>query len=245
MSALQTRLQVLPQPRLWGLWVLSLSLIVLALGFYAINSARFTTDEFTLDQDLSRHHDGIFNVVALSIGTIFSPAGGVLIIAAVSLFLLIVRKSPVNAVAFGAVAASGWLSSQFFKAVIARPRPDPALLFNPLAPETGSNSFPSGHVALAVGLAWAFWFLARKTRWARITAILGICIPLVIAWSRLYIGVHYPSDVVASLLAASAAVVLFAAVWNQYQRRVLPRVPLLGRFGPLAPTVSEDRSANQ
>lgn len=230
----RTRLAVLPQPPLWGLWVAVLSVAVLALGFFAVATPKFTAEEFLVDQDLSRHHSGLLTAFAMLLNTVFSPVGGLAIIAAVCLFLLVARKSPVNALAFGGIAAAGWLSSQFFKVVVERQRPNPALLFDPLSPETGSNSFPSGHVALAVGLAWAFYFLLHGTRWSRVAVILGILVPVVVAWSRIYVGVHFPSDVVASFLAASAAVFLFAAVWNRYQGVVLPRIPFMARFGPIA-----------
>lgn len=243
MSPLRTRLAVLPLPPGWGLWVVGLSTVVLALGFFAVGTPDFTSAEFTVDQDLSRSHAGFATVVAMVLDKVFSPVGGVAIIAAVSLFLLVARKSPVNASAFGGVAASGWLSSQFFKAVVERQRPDPALLFDPLAPETGSNSFPSGHVALAVGLAWACWFLLRYGRWAKVTALLAGAAPLLVAWSRLYVGVHFPTDVAASFLAASAGVMLFSGVWNKYQGSILPRVPLLARFGPLSSPDSSGGSA--
>lgn len=233
-SALRTRLAVLPLPPWWGLWVAGLSMVVLALGFFAVATPDFTSSEFTVDQDLSRSHVGFLTAVAMVLDRVFSPVGGVAVIAAVCLFLLVARSSPVNAFAFGGVAASGWMSSQFFKAVVERQRPNPALLFDPLAPETGSNSFPSGHVALAVGLAWACWFLLRNGRWARLTALLAVVIPLLVAWSRLYVGVHFPSDVAASFLAASAGVMLFTGVWNRYQGSVLPKVPLLARLGPLS-----------
>ncbi|WP_230085353.1 phosphatase PAP2 family protein [Arthrobacter sp. AQ5-05] len=230
----RTRLAVLPLPRLWLLWALLLSASVLSLGLIAKKLPGFTIGEFSLDQELSRDHNSALTAVAMTLNYVFSPVGGVVIIAAVALYLLVMHKSPINAVAFGGVAAAGWLSSQLFKVLVERQRPNPALLFDPLAPETGSNSFPSGHVALAVGLAWAFFFLARNSRWARLAGVAGITVPIIVAWSRLYIGVHYPSDVLASLLAASAMVILFAGVWNRYQGRILPRIPLLGRFGPVA-----------
>ena len=231
---LRTRLTVLPSPALWGLWVAVLCVAVLAIGFYAVVTPEFSTGEFTIDQEMSRSHNAVLTVVAMTMGAVFSPVGGVLIIAASSLILLMVRKSPVNAVAFGGVAASGWLSSQFFKAIVERSRPNPALLFDPLAPETGSNSFPSGHVALTVGLAWAFFFLFRHGPWSRLVAVAGLLACVTVAWSRLYVGVHYPSDVAASFLAASAGVLFFSGVWNHLQGKLLPYVPLVGRFGPLS-----------
>lgn len=231
----QTRLAMLPQLRLWGVWVALLSAAVLTLGFVATDMRGFSTNEFTVDQELSRNHDGFLTAVAMTLNYLFSPAGGIAIIALCALFLLVVRKSPVNAIAFGGMAAAGYLSSQFFKVIVERQRPNPALLFDPLAPETGSNSFPSGHVALAVGLAWAFWFLARNTRWSRLSVVLGILVPVVVALSRLYVGVHYPSDVIGSFLASTAAVILFVGVWNRFQGSILPRIPLLDRFGPVRP----------
>ncbi|MFQ4150038.1 phosphatase PAP2 family protein [Arthrobacter sp. LAPM80] len=233
-----TRLAVLPQPVFWGVWVAVLSVAVLALGFFVASTPDFTSGEFTIDQELSRDHVGILTALAMVIDRAFSPVGGFTMIALVCLFLLLVRKSPVNAIAFGGVAATGWLSSQFFKVLVERQRPNPALLFDPLAPETGSNSFPSGHVALAVGLAWAFWFLLRNGRWAKVAALLALVVPVVVALSRIYVGVHYPTDVAASFLAASAGVLVFAGVWNRYQGAVLPRIPLLARFGPLTAATS-------
>lgn len=220
----RSRLAVLPLLPFWGRWVALLSAAVLALGFTVSFTPGFTAEEFTVDQQFSRSHVGVLTVLSMILDKVFSPAGGLVLIAAVCLFLLLVRKAPVNAVAFGGVAMSGWLSSQFFKAIVERQRPNPALLFDPLAPETGSNSFPSGHVALAVGLAWASWYLLRRTRWARLALVLAFLVPVVVAWSRLYVGVHYPTDVAASFLAASAAVFLFAGVWNGWLSPVVARI---------------------
>jgi undecaprenyl-diphosphatase len=98
------------------------------------------------------------------------------------------------------------------------------MLFDPLAPETGSNSFPSGHVCFAVALAYALYFLACGTRWAKVAAAAGAVMALIVAWSRIYIGVHYPTDVAASFLASSAAVLLLAGLWNRFGPRVVDRL---------------------
>jgi undecaprenyl-diphosphatase len=198
---------------------------VLVLGLAAQLVPGGSAAELGVDQDLSQHHAVLLTGVAMVLNVVFGPAAGVVLVAAVALYLWRVRGSLVQAVAFGLVASSGWVASEFFKLIIARQRPNPALLFDPLSPETGSNSFPSGHVSFAVALGFALYFLARGTRWARATAVAAVVLALVVAWSRLYIGVHYPSDVAASFLAASAAVLLLAGLWNRFAPRVLDRLP--------------------
>lgn len=215
----------IPQARHWLLWGALLSAAVLTLGLTAQLVPGGSAAELVVDQDLSQHHAALLTGVSLVLNVVFGPAAGVVLVAAVALYLWVVRRSLVKAVAFGLVACSGWVASEFFKLIIARQRPNPALLFDPLSPETGSNSFPSGHVSFAVALGFALYFLARGTRWAKVTAVAAVVLALVVAWSRLYIGVHYPTDVAASFLAASAAVLLLAGLWNRFAPRILDRLP--------------------
>ncbi|GAA4045479.1 hypothetical protein GCM10023063_35570 [Arthrobacter methylotrophus] len=216
---------LLPQPRYWLLWGIALAAAVLAIGFSVQLVGGLTTNEFGVDQELSRHHVAVLTALAMALNFLFAPVAGVCIVLVIGLYLFLVRRSLVRAFMFVLFACSGWVASEGFKLIVARHRPNPALLFDPLAPETGSNSFPSGHTAFAVALAFALYFLVRGTRWGPITAWAGAVLAVVVAWSRIYIGVHYPSDVVASFLATSAAVIVLAGLWNRYAPRVLERLP--------------------
>lgn len=88
------------------------------------------------------------------------------------------------------------------KKIINEPRPI-AMLHGNLhqrVVETGPG-FPSGHEAAATALALTLWFvLPIKWRWLSVLWI------LVVAWSRLYLGVHTPLDVVAGFAVGLMAV---------------------------------------
>jgi len=96
--------------------------------------------------------------------------------------------------------------------VIARPRP--AVSHLDAAPPT--SSFPSGHTAAALALYGAIILVARyhRVRWP---IWLLLLIPLAVGASRLYRGMHHPSDVIAGLLLGTACLVLMP-------RAVLPGV---------------------
>ena len=120
-----------------------------------------------------------------------------------------------------------------FKLIVSRHRPDAAGLADPLVTEPGTDSFPSGHTALAVSLAVALYLLARGTRWERPALLAGIAVAVTVAASRIYLGVHYPSDVTASFLTSAAGILLLTGLWNRHATRLLDRITILRSFGPV------------
>ena len=95
------------------------------------------------------------------------------------------------------------------KALFGRPRPD---LWPSPSPEADSG-FPSGHamlsMALAVAVALLFW--KQPARWPILAA--GSAWVLGVGLSRLYLGVHFPSDILAGWSVSLAWVVgLFLAL---------------------------------
>lgn len=77
-------------------------------------------------------------------------------------------------------------------------RPRPAL-WTPLAPES-DFSFPSGHAMFATSLVLALAVLLWHTRWRGAALVLGTGYVFTMIWSRVYSGVHYPTDVAAGVL---------------------------------------------
>ncbi|HEX6461654.1 MAG TPA: phosphatase PAP2 family protein [Candidatus Saccharimonadales bacterium] len=80
----------------------------------------------------------------------------------------------------------------FLKSIFQRPRPD---LWQHLVEETG-YSFPSGHAMTSSAVAFVLVLLCWHTRW-RWWVVAGATVYMIsVGVSRLYLGVHYPSDIV-------------------------------------------------
>lgn len=114
----------------------------------------------------------------------------------------------------GAVGGASIVTAAL-KRLVERSRPD---VFPWLTPESG-YSFPSGHATASMALALAVVALTwnRRGRWA--IAVVAIGAAALVGASRVYLGVHYPSDVAAGWIVAAATVAGGAVV-----RRRTPRM---------------------
>lgn len=97
------------------------------------------------------------------------------------------------------VAASDLIGSQVLKPAFDRPRPNVAGLdVNLKAPHHGGRSFPSNHAANMFALATFLSLVFRRGAWAY------LAFAALVGYSRIYVGVHYPLDVVAGALLGGA-----------------------------------------
>jgi undecaprenyl-diphosphatase len=129
--------------------------------------------------------------------------------AVVALLFLRLRR---EAVLLVLTVAGAWAVDAAIKGLVGRPRPE----IVPHLTEAGGASFPSGHafnsavVYIAIALAFAT-LSARES--VRLTVIgTAIAVSLVIAWSRVWLGVHFPSDVAAGWLGGAGWAFLAAAL---------------------------------
>lgn len=101
------------------------------------------------------------------------------------------------------------LLNELLKTLAARPRPDESLW---LVSETGL-SFPSGHTMNAVVLFGLFaWFVWRSEhpRWLRVLlCVVFVCAAALVGVSRVYLGVHFASDVLAGACVSGAWLVIY------------------------------------
>ena len=104
---------------------------------------------------------------------------------------------------------SGLFVNQVLKLIFHVPRPwelDPTLnTVESAKAGAGGYSFPSGHTQSAMGLYGSF-FVAIRRHWVRILCVLLI---VLVGFSRLYLGVHTPWDVLVSLAVGALLLVAF------------------------------------
>jgi membrane-associated phospholipid phosphatase len=109
-----------------------------------------------------------------------------------------------------------YIAVEVMKLLINRPRP--AILLSEITAReiaVFGNGFPSGHAALATAVSLTLLpYLPKHLRWLPV-AWIGL-----VAWSRIYLGVHAPLDVLGGF-AIGALVVLLADVipWPQHKKR--------------------------
>jgi undecaprenyl-diphosphatase len=164
-----------------------------------------------------------------------------LVTAAVVLYLWLARTYHAMWLVLGA-AVGGQLLSAVLKAAFARPRPDVVPHLTPAA----FSSFPSGHsmsaaaVYLTLGLLLAR--LTERTRLRVYVLSLAALVTLLVGVSRVYLGVHYPTDVLAGWAAGSAWAACCWLLAGFLQRRGAVEAPADGAITNRIP--SGTRSIN-
>ncbi|NLL74402.1 MAG: phosphatase PAP2 family protein [Erysipelothrix sp.] len=122
--------------------------------------------------------------------------------------------------AFIALAIELLIVSVIMKPMIMRPRPfityDTVEL---LIKAPGGSSFPSGHAASSIAVAFVFYF--NKVKFRKVIMVLA----LLMAFSRVYLFVHYPSDVLFGFFTGVAIAMLL----KLYQDQIIEKTKVIYR----------------
>ncbi len=131
------------------------------------------------------------------------------------LWILVWVSGPRNWWWVTAMFLAGLVANDLAKEVFDRPRPGPPE-FRMLDPgDDPGYAFPSGH---AQGSAFLYGFLALRVKQGWQRAVL-LCLPLLVGLSRLYLGRHWPSDVLGGLLVGG----LWVGMARSAERLEVPR----------------------
>lgn len=138
---------------------------------------------------------------------------GLLFIGISAAMLLYRPTRKAGALALASMALGFLCTNVVLKHLVGRPRPWLDIVgLIPLVEEPDPNSFPSGHscAAFAAGISW---FLGIPNHWIK-----GISVVMAVgmAFSRLYVGVHYPSDVLCGSLIGAGCAWLVWKLWTNW-----------------------------
>lgn len=86
------------------------------------------------------------------------------------------------------------------------PRPFVEGLGNLLIHHAKDSSFPSDHATLAFAISFGFWYSKEK-----LLSIVSFVFALITGFARVFVGVHFPFDIIGSFFVAIIALVLFNA----------------------------------
>ncbi|MFC4640383.1 phosphatase PAP2 family protein [Deinococcus hohokamensis] len=180
------------------LLILFFGLLLPFLGFVKIAQEVFEKEPFAFEEPLMlaihAHSSPFLNHVTAAFSLLGSAKG----MAPIALMLIAVlyrlkrSRAYFMAVSLGGVALINLLLKNLFD----RPRPS---FWTPFLPEP-DFSFPSGHAMFASALATSVIALLWATRWRVPALVIGTLYVLGMMLSRVYIGVHYPTDVTAGAL---------------------------------------------
>ena len=136
---------------------------------------------------------------ALDITALGSPTVLGLTVAGVCGYLILQQLYRVAA--FVAIAsAGGWLLNDVLKAMFARTRPS----IVPHLREVASESFPSGHALTSAAVFLTLGVLLMRVserRWTKFYILaVAMAATFLVGLSRIFLGVHYPTDVLAGWL---------------------------------------------
>ena len=179
----------------YGIYFLILiAFIVLAIRVRS--GATLALDEATLkmiNQWSSQGFDRTILFLTTLAGPILATTIGVLLFV-----FFLVQKKKLNSLYVVLTMLGTFLINTGLKLYFGRTRPAlwPALV------EEGSHSFPSGHSMISMAIALTLVIIFYNSKYKKVTIILGFLYVIIIGFTRLYLGVHYPSDVLGGWMAS-------------------------------------------
>lgn len=207
----------------WRTWLLPICVLapLLLFGFLAEDVA--TRETIRFDDPILLHLHARENLLLNTVMLAFTRLGGYPLLAFSPLLIAFLawKKQRVRAEFLASAMVGTCALNVALKAAFQRTRPD---LWLSIAPER-DFSFPSGHSMLSSTFVLAILALtwnsraSSPVRWTATTV--GVLFIIGVISSRLYLGVHYPSDVLAGFTLSFSLVSLLTGIFRRRLQGVL------------------------
>lgn len=181
-------------------------LLVLAGGLLIVSVPAWSVHEVRVVAAVNAAHAPVLDVLAHGLNVVFGPVGALALSLVAAVGAGIAQRSWTTSARVAVLIAVPWALSSVLKLIVGRPRPDPVELAHPSGLDPSTLSFPSGHTAIAAAIMVTL-ILLTSHRHRRSMFAATIVVVLVTGWSRVYLGVHYPTDVIASVVLVPATVI--------------------------------------
>ncbi len=171
-----------------------------------VNILKFISENF---------HHPILDKIAIFITSL--GEGGAIWFAAAILLLLFEKTRRIGAITIFSLILCGLLNEIVIKNIVQRARPFVDNEFiNLIINKPNSYSFPSGHTAMSFA-AVGVWVRFTKNKLYR---LIFIILALFMAFSRLYLMVHYPTDVLAGIVVGTFSAYIAYRFFNFRDKEV-------------------------
>lgn len=206
----------------WYLLLSFMAVTVLVAGFVHLTDEVIEGSTLHLDQavllGIHQVHSPWLDALVASTTDIGGLIGVVILtLLAVGLLCLARKYRAVVQLLIG-VGGAG-LMNVLLKNMFERARPD---LWQWLVHES-SYSFPSGHAMASSALAMSVVLILWHTRWRWGAVAAAALYTVYVGLTRLYLGVHYPSDIIGAWIISAAWVVLASMVIGTIKPRIMKR----------------------
>ena len=166
-------------------------------------------DNFIYNIVINLKSDFMTNVMK---GITFLGSVKFIIIINVLLFIYSMVKKKYNLLLITISSITSPIVNNILKVIFKRPRP---IIINMI--EEGSYSFPSGHSMISILFYGSIIYLLNKykIKHCKLISIILSMLILLIGISRIYLGVHYPSDVLGGYLTAGLCLTIITLIYKK------------------------------
>ena len=192
------------------IWTAGVGIVIILVVGLVIRTGHF---DFAVVKFFNGFHNGAVGSLTNAVYIIFEPVSAIVGTVVFTGIILALTRNLRVASTFAATIAATWLSLAVVKLVVHRLRPDTSLLPFPFKPAQIDASYPSGHAAFITALVVTIvlGLGAGRSRW--LAGIIGGLFILGASTALVIDGVHFPSDVIASIIWGIVVAPFVRMIW--------------------------------